>query len=134
VSVEYYEVDVDRVAKAARDVLERFEFVEAVVLFGSALRRGFVRDIAIGIVVSRGVGLRELSEVASTLEQALGVPVDLVVLNDAPPLLRFKALTEGLKLVVRDREKLFYMASESFMELEDVREKLRTLGVEELYT
>jgi len=132
-SVEYYEVDVDRVAKVAREVLEKFEFIEAAVLFGSALRRSFARDIDIGIVVSREVSLKELNEVASTLEQALGVPVDLVVLNDAPPLLRFKALTEGVKLVVRDKKRLFFAASESFMELEDMREKLRLLGIEEPY-
>jgi len=130
-SVEYYEVEVDRVAKVAREVLERFEFIEAAVLFGSVLRRGFVRDVDVGIIVSREISVKELNEVASALEQALGIPVDLVVLNDAPPLLRLKALTEGLKLIVKDKRKLFFIASESFMELEDVKEKLRILGVKE---
>jgi len=44
-------------------------------------RRGFVRDIDIGIVVSREVGLMELSEVASALEQVLSTPVDLLCLT-----------------------------------------------------
>jgi len=130
-SVEYYEVEVDKVAKVAREVLDRFEFIEAAVLFGSALRRGFVRDIDVGIIVSKEISVKELNEVASALEQALGIPVDLVVLNDALPLLRLKALTEGLKLIVKDKRKLFFIASESFMELEDVKEKLRILGVKE---
>lgn len=43
-----------------------------------------------------------------------------MILNDAPPLLRFKALVEGIKVIVRDKKKLFYMITESFMELEDL--------------
>ena len=119
-TIEYYEVkDVDSVVKVVREILERFDFIEVAVIFGSVLRRSIVRDIDIGIAVNRGISLEEYNEIASLLEQALNIPVDLVILNDAPPLLRFKALAEGIKVIVRDK-KLFYMITESFMELEDI--------------
>jgi predicted nucleotidyltransferase len=134
-SIEYYEVDdIDRVVKIVKEVLERFEFIEIAVLFGSILRRNFIRDIDVGLVVDREISFKEFNEVASTLEQTLNIPVDLVILNDVPPLIRFKALVEGIKIIVRDRKKLFYIISESFMELEDMKEKLRILGIEETYT
>jgi predicted nucleotidyltransferase len=134
-SIEYYEVDdVDRVVKIVKEVLERFEFIEIAVLFGSILRRNFIRDIDVGLVVDREISFKEFNEVASTLEQTLNIPVDLVILNDAPPLIRFKALVEGIKIIVRDRKKLFYIISVSFMELKDMKEKLRILGIEETHT
>jgi predicted nucleotidyltransferase len=134
-SIEYYEVDdIDRVVKIVKEVLERFEFIEIAVLFGSILRRNFIRDIDVGLVVDREISFKEFNEVASTLEQTLNIPIDLVILNDAPPLIRFKALVEGIKIIVRDRKKLFYIISVSFMELEDMKEKLRILGIEETHT
>jgi hypothetical protein len=134
-SIEYYEVDdVDRVVKIVKEVLERFEFIEIAVLFGSILRRNFIRDIDVGLVVDSEISFKEFNEVASTLEQTLNIPVDLVILNDAPPLIRFKALVEGIKIIVRDRKKLFYIISVSFMELKDMKEKLRILGIEEPHT
>jgi len=120
-TIEYYEVkDVEKVVKVVREVLERFDFIEVAVVFGSVLRRSIVRDIDIGIAVNRGISLEEYNEIASLLEQALNIPVDLAILNDAPPPLRFKALAEGIKVIVRDKKKLFYMITESFMELEDI--------------
>ena len=36
------------------------------------------------------------------MEEVLGIPVDVVPLEEAPPLLAFKALVEGVPVVVRD--------------------------------
>jgi predicted nucleotidyltransferase len=128
VSIEYFEVDLDRVVEVSRSVLEKFDFIEIAVIFGSALRRGVVRDIDVGLVLNTEPSLRVINEVASALEQELGVPVDIVILNEAPPLLRFKALVEGVKITVRNKSKYYYLVTEAFMELEDMREKLNTLS------
>jgi len=64
-TIEYYEVkDVDSVAKVVREILERFDFIEVAVVFGSVLRRSIVRDIDIGIAVNRGISLEEYNEIA----------------------------------------------------------------------
>jgi len=128
VSIEYFEVDLDRVVEVSRSVLEKFDFIEIAVIFGSALRRGVVRDIDVGLVLNTESSLRVINEVASALEQELGVPVDIVILNEAPPLLRFKALVEGVKITVRNKSRYYYLVTEAFMELEDMREKLNTLS------
>jgi len=128
VSIEYFEIDLDRVVEITRRVLEKLDFVEIAVLFGSALRRKTVRDIDIGVVLSVEPSLSLINKIASTLESELGVPVDIVILNEAPPLLRFKALIEGVKITVKDVAKYYYMITETFMELEDMKEKLNTLS------
>ena len=88
-SIEYFEVNLDRIVEICRNVLEKFDFVEIAVIFGSALRRGVVRDVDVGLVLNTEPSLRVINEVASALEQELRVPVDVVILNKTPPLLRF---------------------------------------------
>ena len=127
-SIEYFEIDLDRVVEITRRVLEKLDFVEIAVLFGSALRRKTVRDIDIGVVLSVEPSLSLINKIASTLESELGVPVDIVILNEAPPLLRFKALIEGVKITVKDVAKYQYMITETFMELEDMKEKIKLLS------
>jgi len=128
VSIEYFEIDLDRVVEITRRVLEKLDFVEIAVLFGSALRRKIVRDIDIGVVLNTKPSLSLINEIASTLESELRVPVDIVILNEAPPLLRFKALIEGVKITVKDVAKYHYMITETFMELEDMKEKIKLLS------
>jgi hypothetical protein len=79
-----------------------------------------VRDVDVGIIAVKPLTLEELNEIASKLEEALGVNVDVVPLDEAPPLLRFKALTEGVRVVNRNPLRLHYMISEAFMELMDL--------------
>ena len=45
----------------------------------------------------------------------------MVPLDETPPLLRFKALTEGVRVINRNPLRLHYMISEAFMELMDLR-------------
>jgi predicted nucleotidyltransferase len=119
--VEYFELDLARVLKTVKEVLEGFKWVEVAVVFGSILRRSTVRDVDVGIIAVKPLTLEELDEIASKLEEALGVNVDVVPLDEAPPLLRFKALTEGVRVVNRNPLRLHYMVSEAFMELMDLR-------------
>jgi predicted nucleotidyltransferase len=120
-SVEYFELDLARVLETVKEVLEGFEWVEVAVVFGSILRRSTVRDVDVGIIAVKPLTLEELNEIASKLEEALGVNVDVVPLDEVPPLLRFKALTEGVRVVNRNPLRLHYMISEAFMELMDLR-------------
>jgi predicted nucleotidyltransferase len=120
-SVEYFELDLARVLETVKEVLEGFEWVEVAVVFGSILRRSTVRDVDVGIIAVKPLTLEELKEIASKLEEALGVNVVVVPLDEVPPLLRFKALTEGVRVVNRNPLRLHYMISEAFMELMDLR-------------
>ena len=127
-SVRYYEVDLETVVRVAKSVLGRFEWVEAAVLFGSSLRRSFVRDVDIGIITVRPVSLEELNEAASQLEKELKIPVDLILLELAPPLLRLKALSEGVKLVNKNPRRFHNTLSEAFMELNDLKTTVDNLS------
>jgi predicted nucleotidyltransferase len=118
--LKYYEVDRSRVLTVTKEILEPMEFIEIAVLFGSILRRSVVRDIDIGLIMSRGVGFDQLTELSALLEDSLGVPVDLVLLNEAPPFFKFKVLMEGVRIVVKNPLIYHYILTESFMEYMDL--------------
>ncbi|MEQ1913177.1 MAG: nucleotidyltransferase domain-containing protein [Vicinamibacterales bacterium] len=90
-----------------RDVFGTRSDVRAVYLFGSTARgtakTGSDVDVA---VLFDPPPFRRLNSprfaIEGELERALGVPVDLVVLNDAPVDLRIRVLRDGRLLVDRD--------------------------------
>lgn len=90
------------------DVLEGRADVTAAYLFGSTARGESRHDSDVDIAVlfaappARSLqGPRLVLE--GELERALGRPVDLVVLNEAPADLRIRILRDGQLLVDRDR-------------------------------
>lgn len=76
--------------------------VRLAVLFGSAARRplGPESDIDIGVALEAGV--EALAALGVALDRAAGRSVDLVSLDDAPPLLRFEIARTGTVLLARD--------------------------------
>jgi predicted nucleotidyltransferase len=75
-------------------------------LFGS-VGRGDARpssDLDLGVVFSSVPAPRELDRLASDLAAAAARRVDLVVLNQAPPLLTHEAIREGRLIVCRDED------------------------------
>ena len=88
--------------------------VAAVYLFGSTAR-GDAHvdsdvDVAVLFEVTPPHTLQGRFALAGELERALGRPVDLIVMNDAPVDLRIRVLREGELLV--DRNKAMRIASE----------------------
>jgi hypothetical protein len=83
-------------------VLDETPAVRLAVVFGSAARQTESRDsdIDVGIAWLDGA-VQPAAAVAVALERAAGLPVDLVLLGDAPPLLRFEIARDGQVLVER---------------------------------
>ncbi|MGC8849971.1 MAG: nucleotidyltransferase family protein [Candidatus Bathyarchaeia archaeon] len=87
-------VDVSRRVSA---ILNGVPSLKIAALFGSASRRKFVRDIDLGVVMEPEPDLKGLIALANMLEDALGIPVDVIPLREAPSKPRLKALMEVLR-------------------------------------
>lgn len=87
-----------------QQVLEQAAEVRLAVVFGSAARgvANAQSDIDIGISLAAEADAGSLSRLRVELERAAGRAVDLVVLDEAPPLLRFEIARAGTVLVQRD--------------------------------
>jgi hypothetical protein len=85
-----------------RRVLDETPAVRLAVVFGSAARQTESRDSDIDLGVSWLDGAGQAAPaLAVALERAAGRPVDFVLLDDAPPLLRFEIARDGQVLVER---------------------------------
>lgn len=64
--------------------------VKIAVLFGSALTRNLVRSSDVNIYIDGEPDLKRIVEIAGILEDSMGIPVDVVPINDS-----FKTETQG---------------------------------------
>ena len=122
-SIQYYEVSIDSVVDKLKAALEKLPNLVIAVLFGSALRRKYVRDVDVAVYFSSEESLRDIIDLSSKLEGELGLPVDVVPLRKAPPKLRVKVLLNGVRLVVRDNNLYWLLAGQAFSEASDMELK-----------
>ena len=75
-------------------------------LFGSVARGEARRssDLDVGVVLSPIPAPEQLARLVSDLEAVAGRRVDLVVLNEAPPLLTHEVIRTGRLIVCRDED------------------------------
>jgi predicted nucleotidyltransferase len=92
--------------ESIRRVLELRAGVRLAYLFGSGAR-GEARassDVDVAILFHPEPPPRDLDELTSDLEGVAGHPVDLVVLNTAPPLLTHQIMKTGRCFICRDED------------------------------
>ena len=101
---------------AARD-----DNIVAAWIFGSA-REGTIRpgaDIDVGVLFARMPSIDELADLRAALQDALAFDeIDLVILNEASPILRFEAVS-GRPIYTADRESRATFVSLTAREYED---------------
>jgi uncharacterized protein len=103
------------------DCLAEDDNIVAAWIFGSA-REGSIRpgaDIDIGVFFARMPSIDELADLRSALQDVLAFDeIDLVVLNEASPILRFEAIS-GRPVYTADRESRATFVSLTAREYED---------------
>lgn len=92
-------------------------------LFGSSARGASNAhsdvDVALGLAAGARLTALELGELASQLTDAAGRPVDLVLLDEAPPGLAYRIFRDGQTIVERDREALVERKARAILEYLD---------------
>jgi len=88
-------------------------------------------DVAVGLDPAASMGLADLGALVSTLEEAAGQPVDLVLLDEAPPGLAYRIFRDGSVVTARDRAALTARRARAILDYLDFRpiEDLCTKGV-----
>jgi predicted nucleotidyltransferase len=123
------------VRESIRQILEDDSRIAYALLFGSSARDrthpGSDVDIAVGLAPGARFSAREVGDLVSRLESAVGRAVDLIVLNEAPPALAYRVFRDGRELMVRDRAALVERKARAILEYLDFRpiEELCASGV-----
>jgi len=98
---------IDRL-KAVLDADPRIAYA---LIFGSAATGRVVRadsdvDVAIGLAEGAGLTPLEIGALVARLEEAAGRPIDLVLLDEAPPGLAYRVFRDGRPMTVRSEAAL----------------------------
>jgi len=118
------------VVKLMARVLSRREEVLLAVVFGSFTSSDVFRDIDVAVFTGytipyNGVERYE-EELAGVLESVVKMPVDVRVIDYAPPWFRVRAL-EGIVLVEKQPAQAARMRFKALQEVNDLKAKMRKL-------
>jgi predicted nucleotidyltransferase len=118
-----------------RGVLEADPRIAYALAFGSAARHDGrpARDLDLAVGLAGGVHLsvHELGDLLSRLERAAGRPVDLVLMEEAPPALAYRIFATGQVLLERDRAAMVERKAQAILDYLDFKpvEELCARGV-----
>ncbi len=76
-------------------------------------------DVAIGLAPGIRLAALEIGALVASLEAAAGRPVDLVLLDEAPPALAYRIFRDGRPLLVRDRAAMVARKADAILEYLD---------------
>ena len=122
----------ERIRRTLVTVLESVPDVEFAWLHGSFLAADKFRDIDIGVHLSATAEVRVQRglELAVRLDQEIGFPIDVRVLNDAPVTFLFHVFREGRLLLSRNDEGLADLMERTVREYLDAAPLLRQATIE----
>jgi len=109
-----------RVVETAKNLLEVDERVKLAYIFGGFTRRSSIRDVDIAVYAVPPFSFGELLSLNAKMELKLGLPVDLVQLQDLDPVFRLKILRYGLSILVGDGQLYHSLLAQAFSESWDL--------------
>ena len=118
-----------------RKVLEADRRIAYALLFGSAARGSSHPhsdiDVAVGLIKDQHLNAHAFGDLVSQLESAAGLPVDLVVLEEASPVLAYRVFRDGVVVAERDHRALVTRKAKAILDYLDFKpvEELCTKGV-----
>lgn len=93
------------IIKKCKDILMKYEDIVFSYIFGSYVQ-GSIRgnsDIDIAIYLKKDIDIDTYLEIKMNLSEVLKREVDLVILNNAPPLLKYEIYKNNILLFSRDK-------------------------------
>lgn len=116
-----------RIIKLLSEALRERKEILIAALFGSFLNFEMFRDIDIAIFTGYKIPYNKVEayeeELSRNLELIAGIPIDIVVIDYAPPQFRIKAL-DGTILVEREPALSLRLQFKSHQEIKDLRAKI----------
>ena len=118
--------DIKKLVETIKDVLEVDSRVRLAYVFGSwAEGKATSRsDVDVAIYVSGDLGWRDYVALKNKLEDATGRAVDLIVLNNAPPALAYRVITQGEPILITDRNLMADVETRIMREWLDLKPRL----------
>jgi hypothetical protein len=108
-----------------QQIVDREPRIVYALLFGSGARGTMHAasdvDVAIGLRSGTSLTPLEIGTLTADLERAAGRPVDVILLDEAPPALAYRIFRDGITLVERDHRAMADRRARAILEYLDFR-------------
>ncbi len=119
-----------RVVKLLVEVLSQREEILVAVLFGGFVNCEIFRDVDIAVFTGFAVPYNQVEvyeeELSRSLEKLISLPVDVRVIDYAPPWFKIRAL-RGIVLIEKEPALAVRLAFKAYQEIENIKAKIRKL-------
>ncbi|MEM3726177.1 MAG: nucleotidyltransferase domain-containing protein [Candidatus Bathyarchaeia archaeon] len=99
--IQYYKLsrkEKEEIVEKLKKSLAKDKRIRLAIIFGSLTTRDYIRDIDICINSNPKLNLKELLDLNAKIELELGIPIDLVELENLPTTLQRDILQNGIKI------------------------------------
>jgi predicted nucleotidyltransferase len=111
--------------EAVRAELEADVRIAYALVFGTTVTRDEASardlDVAVGLLRGTSLSVRDVGDLVSRLEKAAGKPVDLVLMDEAPPGLAYRIFAGGRVILERDRAALVARKAQAIIDYLDFK-------------
>jgi len=130
---EFHTLDPEEKNKIVELLLKALKEKKEILLatvFGGFVKFKIFRDIDIAVFTGYNIAYSKVEEyeeeLSRNLEKLIGVPIDVRIIDYAPPYFRIKAL-EGITLIERENALAARLKFKSQQEIEDLKAKLHKI-------
>jgi len=96
----------EKIIELIRQILKKEEYIELAVIHGGFLTSKVFRDIDIAVYIDNRLEPDKryiyIDGIRDSLEKAIGIGIDIQILNEAPPAFIYKVLRDG-RIIVEKR-------------------------------
>ncbi|MFO7952697.1 MAG: nucleotidyltransferase domain-containing protein [Bacillota bacterium] len=104
-SFHFNQAERKKLVKELRDILEQEEIIQFAYLHGSFCEEGEFHDLDIAVYLSEQDKYKQFDyqlQLEDNLQKKLNFPVDIQILNQAPPAFSYMVIKKGRHLMVRN--------------------------------
>ena len=116
--------------KRIRGILDKYDEILLAVIYGSFIRSGSIRDIDIAIFTGYKIPYNKVEEfediLSRAIEEEVGLPIDLRIIDYAPPWFRIKAL-DGIVVLEKSSAMVARLKFKARQEISDIQAKEKIL-------
>lgn len=113
--------DRNKIIENIKNIILENEKILIAIIFGSILKRNKIRDIDVAIYSIPNPNIEDLLALSDKIEEIVNIPIDVIPLIEIMPCLRYKIMTKGMRIIVKDERLFNEIMSAAFSECQEMK-------------
>lgn len=123
--------DKNKIIENIKNIILENEKILIAIIFGSILERNKIRDIDIAIYSIPNLNIEDLLALSDKIEEIVNIPIDVIPLIEIMPYMRYKIMTKGMRIIVKDKKLFNEVRNVAFSEFQEMKYMLSKRKISE---